>query len=109
MTPDECLIVITNLPDAESADRVARRLIDERLAACANILAPCRSVYRWQGAVETAQEVPVLFKTTRANYAALESSLRDAHPYDVPEILAVPASGLPAYLGWVVDETRSTA
>lgn len=109
MSPDECLIVITNLPDAEAADRVARRLIDERLAACANILAPCRSVYRWQGTVETAQEVPVLFKTTRANYPALESSLRDFHPYEVPEILAVPATGLPAYLGWVVDETRRTS
>ena len=108
MTPEDCLIVITNLPDAETADRVARRVINARLAACANILAPCLSVYRWQGAVETAQEVPVLFKTTRANYPALESSLREAHPYDVPEILAVPATGLPAYLGWVVEETRST-
>lgn len=108
MNPDDCLIVITNLPDSETADRVARQLIDARLAACANILAPCRSVYRWQGVVETAQEIPVVFKTTRASYSALESALQAAHPYEVPEILAIPATGLPAYLGWVLDETRST-
>jgi periplasmic divalent cation tolerance protein len=63
-------------------------------------------VYRWQGNSETAEEVPMLLKTTRRNYPALESSLREAHPYDVPEILAVVASGLPAYLAWVVSETR---
>lgn len=106
MNPDDCLIVITNLPDRQSADRLARHLVDARLAACANIFPPCHSVYRWEGKVETAEEIPMLLKTTRRNYPALESSLRDAHPYEVPEILAVEADGLPAYLDWVVAETR---
>jgi periplasmic divalent cation tolerance protein len=105
MNPDDCLIVITNLPDRQSADRLAQHLVGARLAACANILPPCHSVYRWEGKVETAEEIPMLLKTTRRNYPALESSLRDAHPYEVPEILAVEADGLPAYLDWVVAET----
>jgi len=106
MNPDDCLIVMTNLPDVESADRIARRLVDARLAACANILAPCHSVYRWEGQVEASREVPLLLKTTRARYAALEAELQAAHPYEIPEILAMPMShGLPAYLGWVARET----
>lgn len=108
MNPDDCIIVITTLPDRPSADRLARHLVDTRLAACASVLAPCHSVYRWQGSVETAEEIPMLIKTTRRSYPALEFSLREAHPYEVPEILAVEASGLPAYLDWVVSETRGT-
>lgn len=106
MNPDDCLIVITNLPDRESADRLARHVVGARLAACANILSPSHSVYRWQGNVETAEEIPMMLKTTRRNYPALESALRDAHPYEVPEILAVRADGLPVYLDWVISETR---
>jgi periplasmic divalent cation tolerance protein len=105
MNPDDCLVVITNLPDRQSADRLARHLVGTRLAACANILSPCHSVYRWQGNIETAEEIPVMIKTTRRSYPALEWALREAHPYEVPEILAVAATGLPAYLDWVVAET----
>jgi periplasmic divalent cation tolerance protein len=101
------LLVFTNLPDQESAEHLAQTLIDARVAACVNILAPCRSVYRWQGAVESATEVPLLIKTAADRYAALEAAIRQAHPYEVPEIVALPiAGGLPDYLAWVMAETR---
>ncbi|WP_319242915.1 divalent-cation tolerance protein CutA [uncultured Propionivibrio sp.] len=100
------LLVLTNLPDQASADRLAAALVDARLAACVNILAPCRSVYRWKDAVEHADEIPLLIKTTEASYAALEAAIRAQHPYDVPEIIAIPvAHGLPDYLAWVAAET----
>ncbi len=102
----ETLLVLTNLPDAEAAHRLAATLVTGRLAACVNILAPCRSVYRWQGKVEEAQEVPMLIKTTAARYAMLEAAIRAAHPYELPEIVAVPlAHGLPDYLAWVAAAT----
>ena len=100
------LIVLTNLPDPDTAEALARTLITQRLAACVNILAPCRSIYRWDGEVESASEVPVLIKTTRDRYAALETAIRSQHPYELPEIVAVPVEqGLAGYLGWVDAET----
>lgn len=104
----ETILVISNLPDRASAESLARVVIEQRLAACVNVLAPCTSVYRWQGEVETATEVPVFIKTTRARYAALEAAIRAHHPYELPEIIAVPLSaGLPAYLAWVADESSA--
>lgn len=98
--------MISNLPDVESAQKLATLLVEQRLAACVNVLAPCTSVYRWQGKVETANEIPVLIKTTRERYAALESAIRAHHPYELPEIIAVSLSaGLPAYLEWIKTET----
>jgi len=103
----DALVVLTNLPDAASAHALASRLVELRLAACVNILAPCRSVYRWQDAVEDAEEVPLLIKTTPERYPALEAEIRDRHPYELPEIVAVPlVRGLPAYLDWVAAETN---
>jgi periplasmic divalent cation tolerance protein len=102
----DTLLVLTNLPDAATARTLADHLVGERLAACVNILAPCRSVYRWQGAIEDAEEVPLLIKTTAARYAELEAAIHARHPYELPEIVAVPiAQGLPAYLGWVAAAT----
>ncbi len=102
------LLILTNLPDAASAQALATMLVSARLAACVNMLAPCRSVYRWQGAIESAREIPLLIKTTEAGYAALEAAIRATHPYELPEIIAVPiAHGLPEYLDWVVAETRT--
>ena len=102
------LLVLTNLPDRAAAERVADLLIAGNLAACVNILAPCRSVYRWKGAVQHDEEHPLLIKTTAARYAALEKALREAHPYELPEIIAVPIErGLPAYLDWVATETKN--
>jgi periplasmic divalent cation tolerance protein len=101
------LAVFTNCPDAETAEAIANAVVEARLAACVNILAPCRSVYRWQGRVEQAVEVPLLMKTTAECYAALESMIRQCHPYQIPEIVALPVErGLPAYLQWVTDETQ---
>src|SRR5258706_9324816 len=101
------LLVLTNLPDRAAAERLADRVIGERLAACVNILAPCRSVYRWKGAVQHDEEHPLLIKTTQERYPALERALREGHPYELPEIIAVPIErGLPAYLDWVSAETK---
>lgn len=100
------LLVVTNLPDRAAAESLARTLVERRLAACVNVLAPCRSTYRWEGKLQTDEEHPVLIKTTRERYAALEAALREGHPYDVPEIIAMPVErGLPAYLDWVRAET----
>ena len=102
------LLVLTNLPDRAIAEKLAEALIRKRVAACVNILAPCRSVYRWKGAVQHAEEYPVLIKTTRERYAALEAAIREAHPYELPEIVAVPIErGLPAYLEWLAAQTTT--
>lgn len=104
----DCLLVFTNLPDREAALALARSLVERRVAACVNVLAECTSVYRWQGTVETAAEVPVLMKTTAGRYEALEQAIRELHPYELPEIVAVRIDGgLPGYLEWVAAETRS--
>jgi periplasmic divalent cation tolerance protein len=100
------LLVITNLPDRAAAEKLADVLVEKRVAACINILAPCRSVYRWQGAVQHEEEHPVLVKTTLQAYPELEAQIRAHHPYELPEIVAVPIErGLPAYLDWVAAET----
>lgn len=103
-TRSQTLLVFTNLPDDASAQVLAAELVSERLAACVNVLAPCRSTYRWQGKIESAQEVPLLIKTTADTYAALEAAIRARHPYELPEIIAVPVvHGLPEYLAWVAE------
>jgi periplasmic divalent cation tolerance protein len=104
----EAILVFTNLPDAASAQALAEQLVAERLAACVNILAPCRSVYRWRGEIENAEEVPVLIKVAATAYPRLEAAIRARHPYELPEIVAVPVTqGLPAYLDWLTAESTS--
>ena len=107
--PDsDVLLVLTNCPDEGTAAAIRRELVDSGLAACVNQLAPVKSTYRWQGAIEEAAEVPLLIKTTRACYPALEARLRKLHPYSVPEIWALPVErGSPDYLTWVASETRA--
>ena len=103
----EPLLILTNVPDVASAEKLAQALVGARAAACVNVLAACRSIYRWQGAVEAANEIPLLIKTTAANYPRVEAIVRAQHPYDVPELIAVPITyGLPAYLDWVAKETE---
>lgn len=103
-------MAMTNLPDEASAKRVARAILEARVAACVNRLAPCQSEYWWQGQLEQAQEWPLLIKTTHGQYAALEAVIRAEHPYDVPELVAWPVeAGLPAYLGWVRAEATGAA
>src|SRR6185295_13290274 len=104
----DTLLVLTNLPDRAAAERLADALIEKRVAACVNILAPCRSVYRWKNGLQHDEELPMLIKTTTEQYSALEAAIRAGHPYELPEIIAVPIErGLPAYLDWVAAETAS--
>lgn len=99
-------MVVSNVPDMDIAKAIANDLVAKQLAACVNILPGVHSVYRWQGAVEEASEVILLIKTQRACYVALESAIVALHPYDVPEIIAMPiTAGLPGYLRWIADST----
>lgn len=101
------LLVLSNVPDEVTAHKIARRVVEARLAACVNVLPAVRSIYQWEGKVEETGEVTLLIKTTQERYPALEAAIREAHPYDVPEIIAVPVTaGLPSYLKWVESETR---
>ena len=103
---DDTLLVFTNMSDRNAALELARTLVERRLAACANVLNGCTSVYRWKGVIEQAEEVPVLIKARGARYEELEAAIRELHPYELPEIIAVPAvRGLPDYLEWVAEET----
>jgi len=101
------LLVLTNCPDEATANALALAVLEDKLAACVNLLPSIQSVYRWRGAIESAVEIPLLIKSTAANYPALEAKIREIHPYDVPEIIALPIThGLPAYLDWLSAETR---
>ena len=102
----DVVLVLTTVASPREAEPIAATLLGERLAACVNVVGPCRSVYRWQGAVERADEVILLIKTTRGRYEALQERLRGIHPYALPEILALsPEAVLPAYARWVAGET----
>jgi periplasmic divalent cation tolerance protein len=109
----DVVIVLTTMPaglgEAAAGDTLARTLVDERLAACVSLLAPMTSVYRWQGEVETAVEQQLVIKTARARVPALETRLRQLHPYDLPELLVLEAGGASAYLAWVAAETGATS
>ena len=101
-------LVFTTLPDAETAGRLAREMVEARLAACVNVMSPCRSIYRWQEAVEEDGEIPLIIKTTHQQYPALETFLRANHPYQVPEIVAIDVNdGLPDYLRWAAAATQA--
>jgi periplasmic divalent cation tolerance protein len=103
----EALVVLTNVGDTDVAQQIARRLVEQKLAVCVNILPGVRSIYRWRGAVEEAEEVTLMIKTVRSNYVELEASIKAMHPYEVPEIIALPiAAGLSAYLDWITQETK---
>ncbi|WP_020159111.1 divalent-cation tolerance protein CutA [Methylobacter marinus] len=100
--PTHHQLILCTCPDRDTADKIARLLVTGRLAACVNILPGILSVYTWQGQVESAQEHLLLIKSSKDRYQALEAAIRDNHPYDVPEIIAVPVeAGLPEYLHWI--------
>lgn len=99
---EDALVILTTWPDAETARRAVRTIVEEHLAACGNIVPGVESIYRWKGAVEVSAEVTVIFKTTIDRYAQLETRITALHPYEVPEVIALRvADGLPAYLRWV--------
>jgi periplasmic divalent cation tolerance protein len=102
----EAVLIFSNFPDEKSAVQLAEALIHQQLAACVNVLSPCASVYRWQGDVESAEEIPVLIKTQRQHYDRVEQLIKIMHPYELPEVIMVPITGgLPDYLQWLAAET----
>jgi periplasmic divalent cation tolerance protein len=104
---EEVLLALSTFPDIETAGRIARELVTENFAACANIIPAVESVYRWQGKIESGNEALAFFKTTAARSAAFQEKLKSLHPYEVPEIIFIPVTaGLPEYLHWVVDNSR---
>ena len=100
-------IVFVTAGNEEEAARIARELVEQRLAACANIAPRIRSIYRWQGQVHDEQECLIIIKTRTSNFEALQAKVRELHSYEVPEIITFPvAAGLPRYLDWVMAETQ---
>lgn len=100
------LVCLCTFPDLATGERIARALVEARVAACVKLLPGATSVYRWQGRVEMSAEVQGFIKTCRDRLDALKALIRKLHPYEVPELVAVEAvGGLPAYLHWVADET----
>jgi len=107
----EIVLVYTTWPDARTAEAAGLAAVSERLAACANVLAPMRSVYWWKGAVEGSEETPMLLKTTRAQAARLRDFLIARHPYDLPAVVALDIASdasHAAFLNWVAAETSPT-
>ena len=104
--PAAAILVLTSLPDIDSARRIARELVEARLAACVQIGAPVESLYHWQGRVETATEIPLVIKARGDAFPALSRAIRERHPYELPEIVAVDLTdALPDYLRWILAET----
>jgi periplasmic divalent cation tolerance protein len=107
MTGTDALVVLVTAPSAEKAAELARALVDERLAACGNVVPGLRSIYRWEGKVQDDAEALLVLKTTRARFEALRDRVLALHPYQVPEVLALPVeAGSAAYLAWIAAETR---
>lgn len=105
-TSPQALLVFTTLPDPDAARALVRRLVDERIVACGTLLGDATSIYRWQGRIEESREVQVVLKTQPDRWPALEAAVREGHPYEVPELIAVPVvRGLEPYLRWIADET----
>ncbi len=108
--PESSILILTTLPERGAAEALARHLLTTRLAACIQIGATAQSLYHWRGQIETAAEIPVAIKTRARLYARVEEAIRQHHPYELPEIVAVPITyGLPAYLDWIAAETDALA
>jgi periplasmic divalent cation tolerance protein len=95
-------LILCTCPDVETAQRIARHLVTEKLAACINILPSITSIYEWQGEIETAQEQLLLIKSSQFRYANIEAEIKRLHPYELPEVIAIAIeNGLPDYLKWI--------
>ncbi len=104
----DALVVLTTVEEQEDGERLARLLVERELAACVQILPPMISIYRWQGAIERASEVLLLIKTTRAAYPRLETAIKENHPYQTPEIIALPVeAGSGEYLSWLAASVKT--
>jgi periplasmic divalent cation tolerance protein len=102
----DLILILTTMPDDDRAHALARTLVDERLAACVNVLAPMMSTYRWKGAIERDAERQLLIKTTRVRQADVERRLRELHPYELPEFVVLDALAGSAYGGWVAENSN---
>lgn len=110
MTTDPVRVVLMTAPDADTGQGIARALVEARLAACGNVVPGIRSVFRWEGRVQADDEALVVLKTTASRVEAMMERARALHPYDVPELLALPVTeGSADYLDWVAAETRAEA
>jgi periplasmic divalent cation tolerance protein len=102
------IVVFSTCGSAGEAERLARRVVDERLAACVNVISPVRSFYRWKGVVEDSAEWLLVIKSSRGLFEALRAALESAHTYEVPEVIAIPVvEGSPNYLSWIEQELKS--
>ena len=107
MNAEEFVVVLVTAESADEAAGIGRTLVEERLAACANVVGPIRSIFRWKGVIEDAAEHLLLLKARVSDVAALEARVRALHSYDVPEILALPVrAGSQPYLDWLAESTR---
>ena len=105
----DVLVVLTNLPDKQAATQLAQMVVQQNLAACVNILNPCEAFYYWQGKMEHGTEIPVMIKTTQAQYQALETAILAVHPYELPEIIALHIhDGYKPYLQWLCAQKNIT-
>ena len=106
--PESAILVLTTLPERAGAEALAHELLAARLAACIQVGDTVQSLYHWRGEIETADEIPMAIKTRVGLYARVEAAIRKRHPYELPEIVAVPlCNGLPAYLDWITAETTN--
>ena len=104
------LIILCTCPDRTTAERIAETVVSERLAACVNIAPGLTSIYRWEGQIQREAELLLLIKTRQAVYPQLEARIRELHPYQVPELIALPIqTGSAAYLNWITDNTGASA
>lgn len=104
---NDAIVILCAFPNADEAEKTARDLLNKKLIACAHLPAPGRSLYRWKGKIEDASEIYALFKTTNAQYKAVEAEILKLHSYEVPAILAFPAAqGHDAFLNWINEETK---
>jgi periplasmic divalent cation tolerance protein len=107
MTPADAIVVLVTAASEEEGARIGRTLVEERLAACVNVVGPIRSIYRWEGAVEDAAEWLLVVKARASDLAVLEARVRALHSYTVPEVLALPVyGGGAAYLAWLDGATK---
>lgn len=108
MNTKTCQLVLTTCPNRRAASRLARTLVKERLAACVNIVPVAQSVYRWHGKIESAREFLLIIKSLKRAYTQLEKRLRALHPYELPEVIAVPiTNGSRPYLAWIANPDKS--
>lgn len=107
MPRDQYLLVICTFPNVEEARQIGTQLVELQVAACVNLVPQVESIYRWKGEIERESEVLVLIKTTENNYREVEARIQELHPYDTPEVIAVPIErGASSYLGWISEVTR---